>query len=162
MRQLQTCLVMILSLGEHSWDLVQCVFISLFGARIAQLVVCWVYCHAWCSVMVSRDFPLQVNMSSDSIPSNSFRWEYKRRSSLSRHAFHRMDSKDPDIHVLDRWMPATKRHRACTIHKDGMWLPLWKRCPCLLPWWLLHNIKCETHLIHGGQALCLSRTTVFC
>ena len=30
------------------------------------------------------------------------------------------DSKDPDIHVLDGWMPATKSHPACTIHEDGM------------------------------------------
>ena len=36
-----------------------------------------------------------------------------------------MDSKDPDIHVLDKWMLATKTHLACTIHKDGMWLPQW-------------------------------------
>ena len=36
-----------------------------------------------------------------------------------------MDSKDPDMHVLDRWMPATKTHPACTILEDGMWLPLW-------------------------------------
>ena len=40
-------------------------------------------------------------------------------------AFHHMDSKDPDIHVLDRWIPATKTHLACTIHEDGMWLPEW-------------------------------------
>ena len=27
--------------------------------------------------------------------------EYKPRSSLYTHAFHRTDSKDPDVHVLD-------------------------------------------------------------
>ena len=30
------------------------------------------------------------------------------------------DSKDPDIHVLDRQMPARKTHPACTNHEDGM------------------------------------------
>ena len=70
------------------------------------------------------DFSLGVNMGSNSIPpQNSFGWEYKPRSSLCTHAFHRMDSKDPDVHVLDGWMPATKTHPACTIHEDGMWLP---------------------------------------
>ena len=29
------------------------------------------------------------------------RCEYKPRSSLCIHAFHRTDSKDPDVHVLD-------------------------------------------------------------
>ena len=29
-----------------------------------------------------------------------------------------MDSKDPDVHVLDGWMPATKTHPARTIHED--------------------------------------------
>ena len=70
------------------------------------------------------DFSLGVNMDSNSIPpKNSFGWEYKSRSSLCTHAFHRMDSKDPDVHVLDGWMPATKTHPARTIHEDGMWLP---------------------------------------
>ena len=49
------------------------------------------------------DFPLGVNTGSDSIPPKLF-WMrvYKPRSSLYTHAFHCMDSKDPDIHVLDR------------------------------------------------------------
>ena len=46
------------------------------GAGIAQSVVCWARCPAWCSVVGSvllwasgrRDFPLGVNMGSDSIP----------------------------------------------------------------------------------------------
>ena len=53
-------------------------------------------------------------------PHNSFGWEYKPRSSLCTHAFHHTDSIDPDIHVLDGWMPATKTHATCTIHEDGM------------------------------------------
>ena len=73
-------------------------------------------------------------MGSDSIPppppllppkNTSFRWEYKPRSSLCTHEFHCTDSKDSNIHVLNGWMPATKTHPACTIHKDGMWLPQW-------------------------------------
>ena len=39
---------------------------------------------------------------------SSFRWEYRPRSSLCTHAFHDMNSKKPDIHVLDGWMRATK------------------------------------------------------
>ena len=39
-------------------------------------------------------------MGSNSIPPNSSD-ESKPRSSLCIHAFHRTDSKDPDIHVLD-------------------------------------------------------------
>ena len=39
--------------------------------------------------------------------------------------FHRTDSKDTDIHVLDGWMPPTETHPACTIYEDGMWSPHW-------------------------------------
>ena len=39
-------------------------------------------------------------MGSDSIPKNSLGWEYKPRSNLCTHAFHRANSKDPDIQVL--------------------------------------------------------------
>ena len=28
--------------------------------------------------------------------------------------------KDPDVHVLDRWMPAIQKHLACTIHKRNV------------------------------------------
>ena len=45
---------------------------------------------------------------SDSIPAkNSFGLVYKLMSSLCTHASHHTYSKDPDIHVLDGWMPAT-------------------------------------------------------
>ena len=73
-----------------------------------------------------RDFSLGVNMGSDSIPQKLFQILYKPRSSQCTHAFHHTDSKDPDIHVPDGWMPATKTQPACTIHEDGMWLPLWQ------------------------------------
>ena len=36
-----------------------------------------------------------------------------------------LDSKYPGVHVLYEWMPTTKTHPVCTIHEDGMWLPLW-------------------------------------
>ena len=47
-----------------------------------------------------------------------------QRSSLCTHAFHHMDSKDPDIHVLDRWMLAPKTHlqrrfEPTTLHQAG-------------------------------------------
>ena len=38
----------------------------------------------------------------------SFGWEKKPRSTLCTHTFHCTDSADPGIHVLDRWIPATK------------------------------------------------------
>ena len=66
-------------------------------------------------------FPLELTWVLTQFPQNSFRWEYKPRSSSWTHVFHRTDSKDPDIHVLDGWMRASKTHPACTIHKDRMW-----------------------------------------
>ena len=58
--------------------------------------------------LVEGIFPLELTWVLTPFPQNSFGWEYKLRSSLCTHAFHRTDSKDPDIHVLDGWMPATK------------------------------------------------------
>ena len=69
--------------------------------------------------------PLELTWVLTPFSKNPFRWEHKLRSSLCTHAFHRTDWKDPDIHVLGGWMPATKAHPACTIHEDGMWLPQW-------------------------------------
>ena len=54
------------------------------------------------------DFSLGVNTGSDSIPKKTFGWEYKLRSSLCTHAFHRTDSHNPEMSVLDGWMPAAK------------------------------------------------------
>ena len=53
------------------------------------------------------DFSLGVNMGSDSI-SPKLGLEYNLRSSLCTPAFHGKDPKNPDIHVLDGWMPTTK------------------------------------------------------
>ena len=58
----------------------------------------------------------------------------KSSSSLCTHAFHRTDSKDPDVHVLDGWMPATKTHPARTIHEDGMWPSTKTECDYLNGW----------------------------
>ena len=71
------------------------------------------------------DFSFEFSWVLTPFPQNSFGWEYKPRSSLSTHALYRSDSKDPDIHNLDGWMPETKTHPACTIHENGMWLPQW-------------------------------------
>ena len=57
--------------------------------------------------------------------SNTLLDESINRGLVCAHAFHCMDSKDPDIPVPDRWMPASKTYPACTIHEDRMWLPLW-------------------------------------
>ena len=103
------------------------------GAGIAQLVVCWAGCPAWCSVMglivlwgeffQQKDFfPLELTWDLTPFPQNSFGFEYKPRSSLCIHAFQLTGSRDPDIYVLEGWMLATKTHPACTIHKDGIWL----------------------------------------
>ena len=96
-------------------------------AGIAQSVVCWARCPAWCSaagltllwVSCRGDFSLEVNVGSDSAPWNSFGWEYKPRSSLCTHAVHRTDSNYPGIYVLDGWIQA-KNTSACTIHEDKM------------------------------------------
>ena len=104
------------------------------GDRIVQSVVCWVHSPAWCSLAGSilpsasgrEDFPLELTWVLTPFPKNSFGWEYTPRSSLSIHAFHCADSKDPaDIHVIVRWKLATKTHPACTIHTDRMRLTLW-------------------------------------
>ena len=69
-------------------------------------------------------FPLELTWVQNSIPPKTPSDEsINPGSSLYIHAFHRTDSKDPDVHVLDGWMPATKTHPARTIHEDGMWLP---------------------------------------
>ena len=59
----------------------------------------------WRIYPVEVIFALELTWILTPFPKNSFRWEYKPRSSLCTHAFHHMD---PDIHVLDGWMPATK------------------------------------------------------
>ena len=64
-------------------------------------------------------------MGSDSIPQNSFGWEYKPRSGLCTHAFYHTDLKDPDIHVLDGCMRATKTHQACTMKTEWDYLSGW-------------------------------------
>ena len=71
-------------------------------------------------------FPLELTWVLTPSPLiKTLRWAYKPRSSLCTHAYHRTDSKDPDIYVLDGWMLATKTHQACTIHQSGRWQPQW-------------------------------------
>ena len=47
------------------------------------------------------DFSLGVNMGSNSIPPKTPSDESINRGLVCTHAFHRTDSKDPDVHVLD-------------------------------------------------------------
>ena len=98
----------------------------LTGSCVGLAGLCDAASQVWtCSESTGRgDFCLGVDMVSDSI-SPKLGWEYKLRSSLCTHALHHTDSEDPDILVLDRWIPATKTHPACIIHEDGMWVPLW-------------------------------------
>ena len=105
-------------------------FNSPLGGRNSSVGSAWAHCHSvagsillWGHFPVEGNFPLELTWVQTPFPQNSFGWEYKPRSSLCTHAFHRTDSKDPDVHVVDGWMPATKTHPARTIHEDGMWLP---------------------------------------
>ena len=84
------------------------------GGRVA----CWVCCPALCSVEGSAllwafgrgDFSLGGNVGPDSIPKNSFRWEFKPTFCLCAHAFLRTDSKDPDVHVLNNKNTPSMHH----------------------------------------------------
>ena len=81
---------------------------------------------------VERIFPFESTWVLTPFPLNSF--------GLCTHAFHGTDSKDPDIHVLDEWMPATKTHPACTIHKEcdylNGWIKKWSHTQKSHPkWW---------------------------
>ena len=97
------------------------------GGHNRSLVVCWARCPAQCSIAGSNllwaeffpeggIFPWSWHGFWLRSPPNSFGWEYKPRSCLCTHAFHRNDSKDPDIHALDGWMLATKH----TQHAPSM------------------------------------------
>ena len=78
------------------------------------------------SFLVEVIFPLELTWVLTPSPLiKTLGWAYKPRSSLCTHAFHRTDSIDPDIYVLDGWMPATITHPACTIHQGGRWLLQW-------------------------------------
>ena len=82
-------------------------------AGIGQPLVYWDRCPAWCNVvdstvLVEEIFPLELTWVLTSHPKNPFGWEYKPRSSVCTHAFHRADTEDPDTHVLDGWMLAAK------------------------------------------------------
>ena len=107
----------------------------LFRGQNSSLVVCWARCPVWCNIVGGFDPPLRRIFPAEGILPLELTWVLtpfskklfwiKPRSSLYTHAFNHTHSKDPDIHVLGRWMPATKTHQACTMHKDGMWLPQW-------------------------------------
>ena len=105
------------------------IIIIIIRGRNSSLVVFGLAVHSvagsillWGNFPVEGIFPLELTWFKLHSPKNYFGWEYKPRSSLCTHAFHRTDSKDPDVH-MDGWMPATKTHPARTIHEDGMWLP---------------------------------------
>ena len=54
-------------------------------------------------------------MGSDSIPLKKLFWmRVQTESSLCTHAFHRTDSKGPDIHVLDSWQQKHTKHALST------------------------------------------------
>ena len=99
-------------------------------ARIDYSEVCWAW-YALYSITGSTSteppvksiFPLELTWVLIPFP-KTFGWEYKLRSRLCTYAFHHMVSKDPDIHVPDGWIPATKT--PCRHHpRRRKWLPLW-------------------------------------
>ena len=128
--------------------------------------------------LVEGIFPLELTWVLTPLPKNSNGWVYKPRSSLCTHAFHHTGSKDPDIHVLDGWMPATKTHHpACTVcecdHLYG-WITKTatyaKFSPKMVnPWDLAGNTKGrQTHMFAAsvssqwhGYPLSLSLSVVF-
>ena len=72
------------------------------GLAVLLDAVSWVRYSSEIFFLVEGIFSLGVNMGFDP-PPQLFRMRVcKPRSSLCTHAFHRTDSKDPDIHVLDR------------------------------------------------------------
>ena len=99
-------------------------FAMNFLAGIAQLVVRWAHCPAWwnmvgLSLWPSSEpvlwaiFPLELAWVQTPLPI-TFGWEYKPRSSLCTHAFHRTDSKDPI------WVNAINKNTPSMHH-------LWRR-----------------------------------
>ena len=136
----------------------------------------WAPCPAWCSVagspssepLVEGLFTLELIWLPTPFPKNSFGWEYELMPSLCTHAFHCTNSKDPDIHVLDRRMLATKMHPACTIHEHRMWTYYFIHnnyktiCTAVLinlhqstsntltHAWTIHDVATGIHL-HSGQ-----------
>ena len=79
---------------------------------------------------------------------NSFGRGYEPRPSLCTIAFHHTDCKDPDIHVLDRWMLTIETHPTYIILAVGMWLAIQ---------WLNHHIqkkknkkRKKTQCVDGG------------
>ena len=107
--------------GQIFWEALGHVWTStdqnFTRGRNSSVGSAWARCHSvagsillWGHFPVEGIFPLELTWVQTPFPQNSFGWEYKPRSSLCTHAFHRTDSKDPDVHVLDGWMPATKKH----------------------------------------------------
>ena len=77
------------------------VFTAALGGRNSSLVVFGLAVHRvagsillWGNFPVEGIFPLELIWVQTPFPP-------KPRSSLCTHAFHRTDSKDPDVHVLD-------------------------------------------------------------
>ena len=56
---------------------------------------------------------------------NQVGWVYKPRSSLCTHAFHLTDSKYPDIHFLDGWIPTTKTQHVPSMKTECDYLNGW-------------------------------------
>ena len=88
-------------LCKHTSSRLACILMQSFRGRNSSVGSAWACCPQRrgfdppLGTFSGRgDFSLGVNIGSNSIPpKNSFGWEYKPRSSLCTHAFHRTDSK---------------------------------------------------------------------
>ena len=84
------------------------------GAGIAQLVVLGLAATvSWVRYSLGifsgrGDFPLELTWVQTAFPQTPSDESINRGLVYAHNAFHRTDSKDPDVHVLDGWMPATK------------------------------------------------------
>ena len=101
---------------------------SSVGSMLGSLFCAWCTIVSsiffWASGRPRGDLLLEGDMAP--FPPKSFGWAYKPRSGLRTHAFHRTDSKHPDIHVLDRWMQQQKHtHHAPSTKSECDYLYSW-------------------------------------
>ena len=146
------------------------IYIHLKGARIAQWLVCWAHCPAWCSVAgsillwtsITGDFPLVLTWVLTPLPKNFFKWEYRPRSSLCAHAFHHTD-----WHSCPRWVNASNkttqhapsRKTKCDYLND--WIKKRSHTQKYRPKWWTSDIAWNTEEV-GWLVACLLNVPATC
>ena len=98
----------------------------VLGSLSCLMQFCWFSPPQRRIFPVERIFPLELTWILTPFPKISFRWEYKPRSSLCKHAFHHTNTKDPDIHVLEGecWQQKHTQH-APSLKTDCGYLNSW-------------------------------------